>query len=460
MGPGLRLGHLATALAREGCELLVLAVHNGSSFSQAPATVLEGAQQIEGRTVRTIDTAESQLSSAAVASRIRAFAPDALVGVTTLGASLACRLRLDLPLWADMFGDCMAEAQAKAFVHGHDAALARFWTTLAPVLHHADRFSAVSEAQADALVGQLGLAGRLTAGNVGVSLVHVVPCAAEEPDGVASDVRDRLVQRDAFVVGWSGSFNTWCDVATLVAGLEIAMARDPRLVFLATGGVVEGHDVATYERFATLVDASPWRDRFKLMGWVEPGMAEACMRATDVGVVVEHDLYERRFGSENRVVHWMARAIPCVTTARSELGRRLVDGGLAYGVRPANPQALADTLARAAAEPEKLRAMGDACARYCKQNFNCTTTAGELVAWCRQPLRASDSGARRVVKLGSFAEPQAMAQMLEAYLDELHLREVAFRGLRWLWRRLGRRAGDAVVEGAGACDRRPETQVV
>jgi hypothetical protein len=65
-----------------------------------------------------------------------------------------------------------------------------------------------------------------------------------------------------------------------------------------------------------------------------------------------------------------------------------------------------------------------------------------------------------VVKLGSFAEPQAMAQMLEAYLDELHLREVAFRGLRWLWRRLGRRAGDAVVEGAGACDRRPETQVV
>ena len=253
MGPGLRLGHLATALARDACELLVVVVHNGSSGSHAPGAASEEEHWIEGRRVRTVDVQESQLTGGEIAATIRAFEADALVGVTTLGASLACRLRLNLPLWADVFGDCMAEAQAKAVVHGHDASLSRFWSTLQPVLHYADRFSAVSNAQADALLGQLGLAGRLTAGNAGTQMVHVIPCAAERPTDAMQDARDAIVDRNAFVVGWNGSFNTWCDVTTLFSGLEQAMARDPRIVFLATGGVVEGHDVATYARFVSLV---------------------------------------------------------------------------------------------------------------------------------------------------------------------------------------------------------------
>ena len=439
-GPGLRLTHVATALVRDRHELFVVVVHNGSSNSHAPVTPRAGSASIEGHSIRTLDVAESALADAACLSRVRSFRPDAIVGVTTLGASLACRLGLDVPLWADVFGDFMAEAQAKALVQQSDAGIARFWATFQPVLHIADRFSAVSQAQADALIGQLGLAGRLTHKNAGAPLVSVIPCAAEEPrarSGVVASVDG--IDEDAFVVLWSGSFNTWCDVDTLFTGVERAMERLPTLVFLSTGGEVKGHDEVTYAHFRALVDASPQRERFRLLGWVDPQIAAQCTRRADLGIIVERDLYERRFGSENRVVHWMAQGLPCVTTALSELGRALRARDLAFAVPTRDPEALAGALVDAASDPERLRAMGEACAAWCDEHFAYDLTAQTLVEWCRAPIRAADQGYPRVVTLGSLTEPRAMVQLLEAYLNELGLEQVAYRSVRWLWRRLAGR---------------------
>ena len=441
-GPGLRLAHFATALARDGHELTVVVVHNGSSNSRAPAEPCPGVVTIEGRTVHTLDVSESALTQDECLSRVRAFAPEAVVGVTALGASLACRLRLDAPLWADVFGDLMAEAQAKALVQRNDAGIARFWATLQPVLHDADRFSAVSNAQADALIGQLGLAGRLTHANAGTPLVSVIPCAAERPAaGTERPYRAHGIDDDTFVVFWSGSFNTWCDVETLFAGVERAMRRVGNIVFMSTGGEVRGHDETTYRRFCALVNASSLRDRFKLLGWVDSEVAEQCVRRANLGIIVERDIYERRLGSENRVVQWMARGLSCVTTARSELGRSLVANGLALAVPPRNPEALADVLIAAAAEPGRVQSMGAACAAYCERCFGYQDTARSLVEWCGSPLRAADHGCERVVTLGSLSEPRAMAQLLEAYLNDLELKQVAYRSVRWLWRRLVRRSG-------------------
>jgi glycosyltransferase involved in cell wall biosynthesis len=247
--------------------------------------------------------------------------------------------------------------------------------------------------------------------------------------------------RDAFVVGWSGSFNTWCDVETAFAGLEAAMAEVPSLVFLATGGAVAGHDERSYAAFTSRVRASAFRDRFRLLGWVGDATARACMRTADVGLVVERDLYERRLGSENRVVHWMSAGVPCVTTALSELGRSLVARGLAYEARPGDPASLAQALVAAAADRAGARAMGEACRTECEQRYGYSSTAHPLVEWCREPRAAADHGRERMVAIGSLTEPRAMVHLLEAYLDELTLGQVAFRAFRWLLRRPGRRDG-------------------
>jgi glycosyltransferase involved in cell wall biosynthesis len=468
----LRVGHFAAALARAGHELFVAVAHNGSSASEAHHA---GASEwsLAGARVAVQDYPEQAFDDGSAAAAVRAFAPDCVVGVTTLGASLACRLGIDAPLWADVFGDCMAEAQAKAVVHGSDAGLLRFWSVLQPVLEHADRFSAVSRPQADALVGQLGLAGRLGARNAGADLVSVIPCAAEAPhavvtrgagaavfdgessgkaasasgaadaparvlamsDQVAGVIRGSVVPGDAFVVLWSGSFNTWCDVATLFEGLERAMRADSSIHFVATGGAIPGHDERTLGELERRVRASSLGGRFHLLGWVEPDVVEACTAAADIGVVVERDLYERRFGSENRAVQWMARGVPCITTGRSELGRCLVARGMALGCRPGDAGSLAEALRAAAADRARVRAMGEACRAYCAEFFNFERTAAPLLEWCRSPARAADHGCLRAVSVGLLSEPKAMVRVLEGYLDELHLAQVGYRSLRWLGRR-------------------------
>jgi glycosyltransferase involved in cell wall biosynthesis len=431
---------LTTALARAGHEPVVVAAHNASSASQADR-LAHGEWDVAGRRVPVLDYPELAFDDGRVAAAVRGLRPDAIVGVTALGASLACRLRNAAPLWADLFGDFMAEAQAKAAVHGNDTGLLRFWTLLQPVLERADRFSAVSRPQADAVIGQLGLAGRLGAHNAGADLVSVMPCAAEPP-GVASAsahrVRPSMVPASAFVVLWSGSFNTWCDVTTLFDGLEQAMRRDPSIYFLATGGAVAGHDERTFREFESRVRASALTDRFRLLGWVDPDFVEACCVAADVGVVVERDLYERRLGSENRVVQWMARGLACVTTARSELGRCLSARGLAMACRGGEPSSLADVLVSAAADRARVRAMGEACRAYCVEHFNFERAAAPLLDWCAAPVRAADHGVERAVSVGLLSQPGAMAKILEGYLDELHLGQVLYRSVRWLGRRTAR----------------------
>jgi hypothetical protein len=435
MGPGLRTGHFATALVRAGHDVLTVAV--GTDERAGPH---DGSVAIEGSVAQTVDVSERDFGGSALGAIVGDFAPDALVGVTAMGASLASRLEPDVPLWADVFGDLMAEAQAKALVHASDSSLVHFWSLLQPVLDRADRFSAVSRAQADALIGQLGLAGRLGAANAGEHLVSVIPCAAEYSDDHDADDSDICadVPNDAFVVLWTGSFNTWCDVDTLARGLDAAMARDRRIYFACSGGPVPGHDEATWRAFVRHVHATEHAARYRLLGWVEPATLEAWYRRADVGIVVERDLYERRFGSENRVVQWMARGLPCLTTARSELGRCLVARELAFGCRPGDPTSLAEALVALAVDGSRAHLVGRSARAFCEENLGYTQTAAPLLEWCASPVHARDFGVERPLTVGLLSEPAAAVHLLEAYLANLHVGQVAFRSARWLGRRLAR----------------------
>jgi len=481
-GPGLRAAHFAAALAGEGHEVLLLAVleqHQEVPTDARPvvAAAPDGSVAVRNPAagVAVEYTTEKDLLTLPMRRRLEAFAPDAVVGVTVYAAALAARLHLVVPLWADVFGDIMAEAQAKAARSASDWSIVHFWTLLRGVLEAADRFSAVSVAQAHALVGQLGLAGRLSMRTAGEELVATIPCAVEAPRGAA----DRDAARgelgfdgDEFVLLVSGGVNTWCDVETLAAGVAAAMRSEPRLRVVLTGGPIPGHDEASYAALlaalqdldtsgesnaaiesATLPESArvpgttpsrvpgtthlrvPGTTRMRVLGWIESSRLPAVYAAADLALHIERPLYERRLGAENRVVEWLAHGLPFVTTAGSETGRELVEAGIALACRSGDAADLARVITRAMQQPEALAEAAARGRQWVADERGYPRTAEPLLRWCAAPVVARDRDGARLVRLGLLSHPETSVEMLEAYVAALPLREIVRRGLRWIVRR-------------------------
>ncbi|GAI30869.1 unnamed protein product, partial [marine sediment metagenome] len=145
------------------------------------------------------------------------FQPDCLVGVNTHPAFCAIRIRTNKPIWADLNGSAMTEAQAKAYVYSDNTYLNYSWHDEKPILEKADIFSTVSLAQKYALIGELGITGRLNRFTFGYEFVHHIPNGIEDREyrHQKEVMRNKLVSKKDFVVLWSGGYNTWTDVDTL-----------------------------------------------------------------------------------------------------------------------------------------------------------------------------------------------------------------------------------------------------
>lgn len=468
-GPGLRAAHFAGALSSAGAQVLALCVctpADGVELGEAPAGGPRGVETlfVDERALAAISLGSAPRGGASngrlprtsekLRRRIEAFAPQAVVGVTVYAAALALRLGLDAPLWADVFGDLLCEAQAKAALSGSDWSMVHFWTLLRPVLERADRFSAVSLAQSHALIGQLGLAGRLSGRTAGEELVAVVPCAAEAGIDAPSRAQARAhfgLPDDAFVLLWSGGFNTWCDVDTAADGVAAAVAENPALHLVVSGGTIPGHDEESFGRFRRRIDAAVAaccagrgqgagdaacaRSRVHLLGWRASHELPVLYAAADAGLNIEKPLYERRLGGENRVAQWQANGLPCVTTALSESGAELVRRGLGWQVPIADPAALAAKIRELVASASMVAASGQRAREVAARELGFELTAAALTRWCLAPERAGDHGAERLVRLGLLSRPEASTELLEAYVKELPLWQLLRRGLRWTLRR-------------------------
>lgn len=440
-GPGLRASHLALSLARGGHRVLLVAVL--AEGEAAPRTCSPPPS------MEVLFTTERELVSPGMRARLAAFSAEAVVGATVYASSLATRVGLEVPLWADVFGDILAEAQAKAARSGSDWSIVHFWTLFRPVLERGDRFSAVSRAQANALVGQLGMAGRLTSRTAGEELVAVIPCSCEaaaartEEDEAAT--RRRLREElgfgaDDFVLLASGGVNTWCDVETTVRGVAAAMEAEPRLRLVVTGGDIPGHDETSYAELLRGL-AGLEASRVRVLGWIDSSRLPDLYFACDLGLHVERPLYERSLGAENRVVEWLAHGLPCVTTALSEAGADLVASGFAFACEPSCPASLDRALRVACTGGDATRTAGREGAAWAASSRAPDRTAAALVEWCTSPRFAGDAEGPRLLRLGLLSQPGTSAEMLEAYVAELPVGEVVRRGLRWLWRRTSSAVG-------------------
>jgi len=393
-GPGIRTWQFASPLLEEGHEVRIVA-------GQAPQSGLDDQVGLERDRLSVVCLPQADFEAVdPVRKVLDGFRPDALVAAGYGASSVAVRLGIERPLWADFFGDPMAEAQALAQVLRDDNMVFRVWSYVAPVLERGDSFSVVSERQKCALIGQLAARGRLNMHTMGDDLVRVVPCGiAPLPAADGEPSNRRRMPEGAFLVLWSGGYNTWADVDTLFQALCLAMRERDEIQFVSTGGAIHGHDERTYPRFLEAVSSCELRDKFHLFGWVETSEVPFFYRACDVGINVDRFCYEGFLGSRNRILDWMNAGLTVVTTASCELSQILADQGLGVVVPTGKPEALAKALVSLADDREALKRFAERAQRYARERFGFETTARPLVRWAENPCFAADRG--RAPRLGN-----------------------------------------------------------
>jgi glycosyltransferase involved in cell wall biosynthesis len=389
-GAGARTWQIAEPLLDEGHEILLVGQRLPLAYPDDLPHDLTVRDE-DGFTYRSVHPELFQ-SPGFLGRLSDGFRPDAVI-YPHASASFLSRVHAPSePTWIDINGHLMTEAQAKAAVYDDDDYLDHFFHMELDMLAHGDVFSTVCGPQTWALLGELGLAGRLNAATTEGLLVETVPTgvSVEGYERTGRAFRGLDVPDDAFVVLWSGGYNTWTDVDTMFEGLERAMAQDASLHFVSTGGQIDGHDEFTYPRFRAHVEGSEHRDRYHLRGWIPRDEVPNYYLEADLGINCEKPILEVAFGSKHRILDWSRAALPCVSSRLTELSSVLEAESAALVFPPGDGVALGRLLAGAAADRDANREMGVRCRSLLRERFSYRRTIEPFLEWAADPRHAPD----------------------------------------------------------------------
>lgn len=380
--PRLRLWHFARTLLQAGLDVSVV------TGVQAPSTLGWQTARLEGLPLHVLEVPKTALEvHSAPTAWAQARRVDAVVSAGPFAPARAvARIPRGLPVWLDIPGDPMAEAQMRSARDSDHSHVLHAWEMLTAVLERGDAFSVISERQRDAVLGQLGLAGRLVPGVHAEHLVHTLPVALEPlwqtwAGGESAD--SEALPRDPDHVIVPGAVNTWLDVETLVAGVCAAMRQQPRLRVTVTGGAIEGHHPGGWNALKAHVEASGFAHRWTFTGWIDAPRAARLSTTASWGLSLDRPGLEPYLGSRTRLLYGVALGMRFILTPGSALAQALVDEGLAVAIAPGDPESLAVALLEATTRPS-IPAQLDARARLLTR-FDPKRVSGALVAWALNP---------------------------------------------------------------------------
>lgn len=444
--PGLRVWGIANSLASVGHPVRLATVQ----FSGAPL------EKLSVRDLHTFDSAKNHTDlpaprevalgkeglSRALSREAEDFGARAAIGCSDLINRELGLIESDLPIWCDFFGDPMAERQMLARLHKSDAGLADQWKTLVPALTRGDRFSGCSRYQLGAICGELAAVGRMNSLTADEQLVYLLrpwisPVQSDTKSGPL--VRGVLLPTDDLLAIHTGGFNTWVDVETLFAALEIAMSRNPQLHYATTGGAIPGHNEDSFRRFEELVNGSPNASRYHFLGWLPLGKVNAAIAEGDFAINVDRSCPEGWLGTRNRVMDWLLQFRPVISTVGCELVQDLADRGFIAGVPQGAPEEIAKAIDEVIEGCSPAVTGVVAGSEYLKREYSPDVCLRPLLDWARDPQPASDlqswrRGEARPPELWTQARAQANriadAQDSANELALLKLRMSALEGSR------------------------------
>ncbi len=372
-------------------------------------------RRFEGKRIHVLSLAEPDFDRADGPARwVDRCRPDVVVSAGPYRtARAAARVPRPVPTLIDLPGDPMAEAHLRATLTGDDSHLEHARRLMDAVLWRGDAFAVVSNPQRYATLGALGLWGRLPDSGAGPGLVQVVPVGIEplweawaaRGDGTAAREPDKII--------WPGSFNTWAATDTFVDACEIAMARNPNLHVVATGGPIKNHAESVHAGVVSRVAASPRRNRWKLTGWLPASRAAAEVGTATLGVMLDKPCAESELGSRTRLLYGAVLGLRWLVTPRCELARQLVEQGLARPVWSLDPEEVADAILEETAIASSRDPDPDSVGRLW-ESFGPAVATEPLVAWVLSPSSLSPE------KSGVVSASASRLIELERSLSEIH----------------------------------------
>jgi glycosyltransferase involved in cell wall biosynthesis len=394
MAPGLRLAMWVKRLQQAGHQVVV----GRALFEQ----VTLGAPAPSDATLKAHPAAPCEVRPLApgdvntLRQWVAAEPFDAVIANTDAMALLTARACLPVPLCVDYNGDPINEMQLQGWRAQNDAAILDAAHRMVPALLAGDAFTTCSAPHRHALLGQLGLVGRLNRFTAGHELVYHArsswPLEFPAPPADApphQPLRGRLVPHDAFIVLWSGGYNNWADIDTLFKALHLLFDVEPRAHFVSTGGAIPGHGETVFEEFREWVEDSPQRQRFHFLGWVPTHHVPALYREADVALNLDVPSHEGELGSRHRALDWAAHGCVPVTTVQSELVRELVAAGAGVEVPMTDPPAVAEQLVRLALDPARRASIAQRGEDFARRWVEHAVDASFL-EWVASPRRAPD----------------------------------------------------------------------
>ncbi len=346
----------------------------------------------------------------------------------------------DLPWWADLPGDPFAEAQARAARMAQDPEAEPLpegpWRDHAAValaaLERADAFSVCSGPQAHALLGQLGVLGRLSLARPTRRWAAVIPPAWDFAQPAAEP--SPRPPGAPLVVALAGGFNTWLHEGALLAGLLQAMDRGLPITVRVTGGSIPGHHSAGWEAFERGVRTSAHAERFVLKGWVPHAELRDALYGSHLLLQVDRPGAEPTLGSRTRLLFALHQGLEPMATTPCELAADLAARGFLRPLPSPEPDAIADALELAVTRGSDGAGVREAQA-WAAEAFDPVRIAQPLLDWVGAPERApaGSSGAHEL----STQLAQARAELAGIYATPTWRALSTLHG--WLLRLLGRR---------------------
>jgi glycosyltransferase involved in cell wall biosynthesis len=411
----------------------------------------------EGLALQRFTNHSGEFAIQTLTKQARQHKPDAIVGVNTYPSYVASMLATTLPVWGDLNGYWMAENQGRCRLDRNDDRLTESWAVERAIVRRVDQFSAVSRPQLHAVLGEMAATGRLNRHTFDFQFGHHIPNAAYRWDDIILNNRENqkepvlrgpVVPTDAFLILWSGGFNVWCDVSTMVEAMDTLMAGYSNVHFVSTGGQIEGVVTETYQQFLDLIDASPHKDRYHALGWIESDKLPSIYREADLGINVDSRNYETMFGARNRINAMAAEELAIATTIGTEISEWLDDGHAVIAAPMSNPEGLAKAIEPWIEQREELAFFGSNALRIMQEDFSYEKTTRALIEWLESPDLAPDNKTKLEINGGQLVEDlntvtmndlerQAFLMMrhpvheIEAALDHYHSTRTKKKRVFW-----------------------------
>jgi len=326
------------------------------------------------------------------------FDPDCIVAVNFDNCLYSTKLHSSKPLWMDIYGDYLTIIQASCFRARSNRGIPTVISFYKQILKTGDIFSVCSSPQRHMLVGELAVTGRLRRETFGYEFTRVIlpGSLSLNVDVVRKKYQNKnflskfgITDTD-FVVLWCGGYNTWTDVKTLFAALELAMENEPRIHYLSIGANSYNAVDNVYLQFLSMIEKSSFRERFHMLGWLPWEEISGYYYASDVGINIDSIHYETIYGTRTRLVEMIAYGLPVISSLGSELSYLILDSNAGLAFQAGDWKEFGKKILFLSMDLDLYRQFSNNALACAQDIFSFSSTTKPLIDWVKAPIIAPD----------------------------------------------------------------------